>query len=30
MISIRIKDLIFTYHAQLINILDFDPKRNKY
>ena len=30
MISIRIKDLIFTYPAQLINILDFDPKRNKY
>ena len=26
MISIKIKDPIFTYHAQLINILDFNPK----
>ena len=30
MISIKIKDPIFTYHAQLINILDFNPKKNKY
>ena len=27
MISINIKDPIFTYHAQLINILDFNPKK---
>ena len=27
MISIKIKDPIFTYHAQLINILDFNPKK---
>ena len=26
MISIKIKDPIFTYCAQLINILDFNPK----
>ena len=27
MISIKIKDPIFTYHARLINILDFNPKK---
>ena len=27
MISIEIKDPIFTYHAQLMNILDFIPKK---
>ena len=27
MISIKIKDLIFTYRAQLINLLDFNPKK---
>ena len=27
MISIKIKDPIFTYCAQLINILDFNPKK---
>ena len=27
MISIKIKGPIFTYHAQLINILDFNPKK---
>ena len=27
MISIKIKDPIFTYHAQLINIFDFNPKK---
>ena len=27
MISIKIKDPIFTYRAQLINILDFNPKK---
>ena len=27
MISIKIKDPIFTYHAQLINKLDFNPKK---
>ena len=27
MISIKIKDPIFTYHAQLINILDFNTKK---
>ena len=26
MISIKIKDPIFTYHARLVNILDFNPK----
>ena len=30
MISIKIKDPIFTYRAQLINILDFNPKENNY
>ena len=25
--SIKIKDPLFTYHAQLVNILDFDPKK---
>ena len=27
MISIKIKDPIFTYHARLVNILDFNPKK---
>ena len=27
MISIKNKDTIFAYHAQLINILDFNPKK---
>ena len=27
MLSIKIKDPIFTYRAQLINILDFNPKK---
>ena len=27
MISIKIKDPIFTFRAQLINILDFNPKK---
>ena len=27
MISIKIKNPIFTYHARLINILDFNPKK---
>ena len=27
MISIKIKDPLFTYHARLINILDFNPKK---
>ena len=27
MISIKIKDPLFTYHARLVNILDFDPKK---
>ena len=30
MMSIKIKDPIFTYRAQLINILDFNPKKKKY
>ena len=27
MISTKIKDPLFTYHARLVNILDFDPKK---
>ena len=27
MISIKIKELLFTYHARLVNILDFNPKK---
>ena len=27
MISIKIKDLLFTYRARLVNILDFNPKK---
>ena len=27
MISIKIKDPLFTHHAQLVNILDFNPKK---
>ena len=27
MISIKIKDPLFTYHVQLVNILDFNPKK---
>ena len=26
MILIKIKDPLFTYHARLVNILDFNPK----
>ena len=27
MISIKIKDPVFAYHAQLVNILDFNPEK---
>ena len=27
MISIKIKNPLFTYHARLVNILDFDPEK---
>ena len=27
MISIKIKDLLFTCHARLVNILDFNPEK---
>ena len=27
MISIRIKDPLFTYYSRLVNILDFNPKK---
>ena len=27
MISIKIKDTLFTHHARLVNILDFNPKK---
>ena len=27
MISIKIKDSLFTYHALLVNILDFNPEK---
>ena len=27
MISIKIKDPLYTYRAQLVNILDFNPKK---
>ena len=27
MISIKIKDPVFTYHARLVNLLDFDPEK---
>ena len=27
MLSIKIKDPLFTYHARLVNILDFNPKK---
>ena len=27
MISIKIKYPLFTYHARLVNILDFNPKK---
>ena len=27
MYSIKIKDALFTYHARLVNILDFNPKK---
>ena len=27
MISIKIKDPLFTYHSRLVNILDFNPKK---
>ena len=29
MISIKIKDPLFTYHAPLVNILDFNPEKLK-
>ena len=25
--SIKVKDPLFTYHTQLVNILDFNPKK---
>ena len=28
MISIKIKNLLFTYRARLVNILDFNPKKS--
>ena len=27
MVSIKIKDPLFTYRARLVNILDFNPKK---
>ena len=27
MISIKIKDPLFTYHARLVNVLDFNPEK---
>ena len=27
MISIKIKNILFTYHARLVNILDFNPEK---
>ena len=27
MISIKIKNPLFTYHARLVNILDFNPEK---
>ena len=27
MISIKIKDPLFNYHARLVNILDFNPEK---
>ena len=27
MISIKIEDPLFTYHARLVNILDFNPEK---
>ena len=27
MISIKIKDSLFIYHARLVNILDFNPEK---
>ena len=27
MISIKIKDLLFTYYARSVNILDFNPEK---
>ena len=30
MISIKIKDPLFTYYLRLVNILDFNPKKFKY
>ena len=29
MISIKIKDPLFTYHARLVDILDFNPEKLK-
>ena len=28
MISIKIKDPLFTYHARLVNIIDFNPEKS--
>ena len=28
MISIKIRNPLFTYHARLVNILDFNPKES--
>ena len=30
MISIKIKDPLFTYHSRFVNILDFKPKNDFY
>ena len=30
MVSINIKDPPFTSHGKLVNIFDFNPKKNKY
>ena len=30
MISIKIKDPLFTHRARSVNILDFNPKKIKY
>ena len=27
MISLKIKNFLFTYHARLVNVLDFNPKK---
>ena len=30
MVSIKIKDPLITYYSRLVNMLDFNPKKNKY